>query len=330
MKIRKMVGILLMTALCAVALTAPLPQGAWGASTASAEQSDGRLKLIATVFPAYDFARQMAGDAADVTLLLPPGSESHSYEPTPQDIIAIQNADLFLYVGGESDAWVESILEAMGENAPETFRLMDCVTAVAEEHSSSMKPESAGGEAHKHAQETVELDEHVWTSPKNAMLIVRALAKRLEALAPASGAEIEATLQAYLGELDQLDAAFEDVVKSGKRDLIIFGDRFPLRYFVDAYGLRYDAAFPGCSEDSEPSVKTVMSLVDEVQKEQIPVIFYIEFSSRKTADVLAAETGAKERLFHSCHNVSADELAGGATYLSLMHGNVDALREALN
>ena len=117
---------------------------------------------------------------------------------------------------------------------------------------------------------------------------------------------------------------------NGKRDLIVFGDRFPFRYFAHDYHLRYDAAFPGCSEDSEPSVRTVISLVDTIRAEQIPVIFYIEFSSRKTADVLAEETGAKELLFHSCHNVSAEELDAGATYLSLMWNNVAALKEALD
>lgn len=141
---------------------------------------------------------------------------------------------------------------------------------------------------------------------------------------------ITGNLESYLAELSSLDEAFTEVVKNGKRDLIIFGDRFPLRYFADAYGLRYDAAFPGCSEDSEPSVRTVMSLVEEVREQQIPVVFYIEFSSRKTADILAEETGAKPLMFHSCHNVSAQEMKDGATYMSLMRGNVEALREALN
>ena len=134
----------------------------------------------------------------------------------------------------------------------------------------------------------------------------------------------------YLADLKELDAAFEETVANGKRDLIVFGDRFPFRYFAHDYHLRYDAAFPGCSEDSEPSVRTVISLVDTIRAEQIPVIFYIEFSSRKTADVLAEETGAKELLFHSCHNVSAEELDAGATYLSLMWNNVAALKEALD
>ncbi|MCI6040705.1 MAG: metal ABC transporter substrate-binding protein [Clostridiales bacterium] len=287
--------------------------------------SEETLSIVCTIFPAYDFARQLAGDTAQVRLLLPPGSESHSYEPSPKDIIDIQQADLFVYAGGESDSWVDGILASMGDDAPRTFRLTDCVTMLAEETSASMEQE-----VHDHGEEEAEMDEHVWTSPKNAMLIVDKLCDTLCEIAPRNAQAYEDSLSAYLTELEALDAAFEETVANGKRDLIVFGDRFPFRYFAHDYHLRYDAAFPGCSEDSEPSVRTVISLVETVRAEQIPVIFYIEFSSRKTADVLAEETGAKELLFHSCHNVSAEELEGGATYLSLMWNNVAALKEALS
>lgn len=281
--------------------------------------------IIATNFPCYDLARQLWGQEADIRMLLPPGSESHSYEPTPQDLIALQNCDLFLYVGGESDAWVETILDSLGDAAPAAFRLSDHVTLAEEEHSASMEVHE-----HGHDHEEVEMDEHVWTSPKNMLMIVPALADELGRLFPASADAVHQAEEQYLSELKELDAAFESVVQNGQRDLIIFGDRFPFRYFARDYGLRYDAAFPGCSEDSEPSVRTVISLVDTIRQQQIPVVFYIEFSSRRTADILAEETGAKELLFHSCHNVSAQEIADGATYLSLMWRNVDALKEALN
>lgn len=279
------------------------------------------LTLVAVNFPAYDFARQIAGEHADVRLLLPPGSESHSYEPTPQDIISIQDADLFLYTGGESDHWVEEILLSMGENAPLAFRMMDCVTALTEETSASME--------HSH-EDSPEMDEHVWTSPQNVVLIADELRRVLCELAPDASQAFDSSYADYAAQLNELDAAFEKVVAGGRRDIIVFGDRFPFRYFAASYNLRYDAAFPGCSEDSEPSARTVISLVDEVRSEGVPVVFYLEFSSRKTADIIAEETGAKPLLFHSCHNVSADELENGATYLSLMWGNVEALREALS
>lgn len=312
-------------ALClALALAAPC------AALAAEPRSGARnLTLLATVFPAYDFARQLACGTADIRLLLPPGSESHSYEPSPQDIIAIQNADLFLYTGGESDHWVEEILESLGGGAPRAFRLTDCVPLLAEEASASMQ----AGEGHDHdhdGHEEAELDEHVWTSPKNAMRIAQSLSGVLCELAPSNAQLYTQALADYLLELEALDAAFTQTVAEGKRDLILFGDRFPFRYFAHDYCLRYDAAFPGCSEDSEPSVRTVMSLINTIREQDVPVVFYIEFSSRRTADILAEETGAKPLLFHSCHNVSAQELQAGATYLSLMWQNVSALKEALN
>ncbi len=296
------------------------------------------FNIIATNFPAFDLARSLTGNTANVQMLLPPGSESHSYEPTPHDIIAIQNCDLFVYVGGESDTWVATILDSMGDSAPHTFRLSDPITLLEATVTESMEdhhahhheeectdPDHTHGEKHTHG-----MDEHVWTSPKNMLLMTEALSSLLCELDGANSSTYTANAEAYLAALQALDAAFEKIVAEGKRDLLIFGDRFPFRYFADAYGLQYDAAFPGCSEDSEPSVRTVISLVDTVREEEIPVVFYIEFSSRRTADILAEETGAQTLLFHSCHNVSAAEIEAGATYLSLMWQNTEALKEALN
>ncbi|NLO84754.1 MAG: zinc ABC transporter substrate-binding protein [Clostridiales bacterium] len=313
------------TILCCVVLFFSLP--------AAQAENTPEISILTTVFPAYDFASVIVGDTANVQLLLPPGTESHSYEPTPQDIISIQDADLFIYVGGESDHWVENILSSMGNDAPKAIRLMDCVAVVKEEYTLAMEHDHAHNEHEDHDHDedhTAELDEHVWTSPKNAMLIASSLANTLTTLSPANEGIYSSNLQAYLTELEALDAAFTDVVANGKCSKVIFGDRFPLRYFVDAYQLQYDAAFPGCSEDSEPNIRTIMTLIDEIKTEEIPVVFYIEFSSQKTANIIAEETGAKTLLFHSCHNVSFDEMENGASYLSLMRSNVDALKEALN
>ena len=308
----------------------------FGAAQAMENAGEAKpLAVIATAFPGYDFAREITGTDAGVRLLLPPGGESHSYEPTPQDIIAIQNADLLLTVGGESEHWLKAVLASMGDHAPRVFAMLDHVTALAEEQSLSMQAE----EAHAHEGHTHEdgvchhpeaMDEHVWTSPKNARLIVQGLTELLAEIQPAQESAYRANAGAYLAELDALDATLEETVQSGLRRKIIFGDRFPFRYFAHDYGLAYDAAFPGCSEDSEPSAQTVVSLIREISRENIPVVFYIEFSSRKTADILVEETRAKPLLMHSCHNVSAEELTNGTTYLSLMWANVAALKEALN
>lgn len=309
--------------LCVMALALP----SLGMQPATAEKQ--ALSLVTTVFPAYDFAHEVTGGQADIKLLLPPGGDSHSYEPTPQDIIAIQNADLFIYTGGESDEWITRILSSMGEDAPPALAMLDCVVGLAEAAAPSMDDH----EHHDHEAEGEHvkmLDEHVWTSPRNAMLIVDALRDKLSQLAPGDAADFERNAAVYQEKLLALDEEFTQVVESGQRKLIVFGDRFPFQYFAQAYGLTYDAAFPGCSEDSEPSVKTIISLTETIRANQIPVVFYIEFSSRKTADILCEETGAKALLFHSYHTVSAQEMADGASYLSLMTQNVAALREALN
>lgn len=307
------------------------------------------LRIVAMIFPAFDFARQVVGSEGEVTMLIPPGSDSHSYEPSPRDLLAIQNADLFIYTGGESDTWLEKILGSMGEDAPHTLRMMDAVETLREEHSASMQSdhdhshdaEACTDESHHHAAEEPHeaaaghiheepMDEHVWTSPQNAIQIVNAIADALCGIRPDGAETFRSNAAAYTAQIREIDLAFADVVAGAKRDLIIFGDRFPLRYFAAAYGLRYDAAFPGCSEDSEPSVRTVISLVDTVRAEGVPVVFHIEYSSQKTARILAEETGAQLRLFHGCHTVSAQEIAQGATYVSLMRQNVEVLKEALN
>ncbi|MBQ7868061.1 MAG: zinc ABC transporter substrate-binding protein [Clostridia bacterium] len=292
------------------------------------------ITIVTTNFPSFDLARSVAGDTANISMLLPPGAESHSYEPTPQDIITIQNADLFIYTGSESDHWIDGILSSFGENSPRTFSLMAHVRLLEEDLSASME------HAHDHAHdencdhdpehEAVEMDEHVWTSPVNVILLAEKLSAALQEICPESTSVYVQRLDNYLNELNELDAAFRSIVANSERKLLIFGDRFPMRYFANEYGLQYDAAFPGCSEDSEPSVRTVISLIDTVRAQQIPVICHIEFSSRRTADILAEETGAVPMLFHSCHNVSAEEIEAGATYLSLMWNNVEVLKEALN
>lgn len=313
------------------------------------EAQTGPLRIVTMIFPAFDFARQVVGSDGEVTMLIPPGSDSHSYEPSPKDLLAIQSADLFIYTGGESDTWLEKILASMGEDAPHTLRMMDAVETLREEHSASMQADhghdhdaqTCTDEAHDHAAEEQHegavahaheeaMDEHVWTSPKNAVQIVNAVADALCGIRPEKADNFRANAAAYTAQIEELDRAFSEVVAGAKRDLIIFGDRFPLRYFAAAYGLRYDAAFPGCSEDSEPSVRTVISLVDTVRAEEVPVVFHIEYSSQKTARILAEETGAQLRLFHGCHTVSAQEIAQGTTYVSLMWQNVEVLKEALN
>ena len=261
-------------------------------------------------------------------MLLAPGVESHSYEPTPQDIIKIQKSDVFIYVGGESDEWVKEILESIDTSKMAVINLMDCVEPVKEEIVEGMEEEK--DEEHKDGEEEIEYDEHIWTSPRNAMLITNKIAEELSRIDSKNAVEYKKNAADYIKELQKLDKDFQSVVNSGKRKTIAFGDRFPFRYFADAYGLSYTAAFPGCSTDTEPSAATIAYIIDKVKNENLPVIYYIEFSNHKVADSISEATGAKAMLLHSCHNVSRKDLEKGVTYLELMRKNVESLKEALN
>ncbi|MCI9121041.1 MAG: zinc ABC transporter substrate-binding protein [Oscillibacter sp.] len=295
----------------------------------AAEPEDpDKLQIVAAIFPAYDFARAAAGDLADVTLLLPPGAESHSYEPTPADILRVQRCDLFLYLGGESDAWVDTILEAIQPEG-ETLRMVDCVDLLEEESAEGMQ----GGHDHEHEEpqdaeghlgEVIGMDEHVWTAPRNAAAITRQTGAALAALDPAHAETYRAQAEAYAQELEALDRDFAAFFDRLPHRTIVFGDRFPLLYFARAYDLHYYAAFPGCGAQTEPSAATIAFLTEKAR--DLPAVWYIEFSNHLVADSIAEAAGTETAQFHTCHNVSKADLEAGVTYISLMRGNLEALR----
>lgn len=294
------------------------------------------LNILTLNFPAFDFSRQVAGERAQVRQLLPPGADAHSFEPSPRDLIALMEADLLVYNGGIGEHWVKNLLASLGNDAPPAIAMMDLVDTVAEELVVGMEdvPHAHGhdNEEDEHEEEHEderELDEHVWTSPPNAILISQAIAEALMALDPEHADAYEANFLAYRAELEQLDADFRALVAGAMRRTIVLGDRFPMRYFTREYGLAYFAAFPGCSAQTEPSARTIAFLMDSVKQEDIPVVFHIEFSNRKASGLIAAETSAVELLLHSAHNVSAQEMEHGITYLDLMRQNLNNLREAL-
>ena len=314
--------------LFAVLLALTLAAGLCGCADRQRAE-DGRLQVVCSVFPYYDFARQIGGDDVDVTLLVAAGKETHSFEPTPLDVITLSQADVFLYNGGESEAWVDDILSAAGENIAVTLPLMPQVSALAEEWAEGMEGAHDEHDHETHDSDDIEYDEHVWTSPVLAKALCQAICDALCQADPAHREGYQARLTDYLAQLDGLDAAFREVVEAGHRRLLVFGDRFPLLYFCKEYGLDYRAAFHGCASDTEPSLATLKYLIDKVEDEEIPVVYTIELSSRKVADAIAETTGAKVLTFHSCQTVSRTEFDGGATYLSLMEQNVEALREGL-
>ena len=313
-----------------------LLSGCASPGTAGSEDS-GKIRAVATIFPQYDFLRQIGGDHLELTMLLKPGAESHSFEPTPADMITVSQSDLFVYVGGDSDAWVETILESVDVSEKEIVTLMDCVETVAEEDVEGMETH---GHAHDHEDEDptaadgdheeAEQDEHVWTSPRNAVRIVEKLRDALIAVDPENAGDYTQNAADYIDRLNRLDQEFQETVDTAKRHTIILGDRFPFRYLADAYGLDYYAAFPGCSSESEASAKTIAFLIDKVKEEKIPVVFSIELSNEKMTDSICEATGATKLQLHSCHNVTRDDFEQGITYLDLMERNVQALKEALN
>ncbi|MBR4351074.1 MAG: zinc ABC transporter substrate-binding protein [Bacilli bacterium] len=285
--------------------------------------SDNNKKtIIATNFPAYDFAREITkGSDIEVKMLLKPGSESHDYEPSPKDIISISKASMFIYVGGESDEWVDDLLDSIDTSNIQIVKMIDEVNAVYEEKVDGMTIEEDEDEE--------EYDEHVWTSPRNVIAISRAITDKVHKIDAENWSLYEDNFSSYRIKLEELDQNFKDVVNNSNRKELIFADRFPFRYFVDEYGLSYYAAFPGCSSETEASAKTISFLINKVKEDNIPVILTIEFSNKKIAKTISKETGTKVLELNSAHNISKEDFENGKTYLDIMNDNLEVLKEAL-
>ena len=316
------------------------------ACAAPAEKADGgKLQIVTTLFPYYDFARAIAQDRADVTLLLSPGREAHSFEPTPLDAVTISEADVFLYNGGEGEYWVESMLDAAGEHIAVASRMMDYVDALNEEYVEGMQGADGHDHDHEHGShddhdhdheedehdsDEIEYDEHIWTSPKNAVVLCRAVCDAICRADAENAAFYRANCENYCAQLEDLDARFAALCESAPRRLLIFADRFPMLYFCREYGLDYRAAFHGCSGDTEPSLATIKFLIDKVEDENIPVVYTIDFGTKKVAAVVSECTGAAIETLYSMQTVSRADFDAGGTYLTLMERNFEALRKGLN
>ncbi|MBQ6570403.1 MAG: zinc ABC transporter substrate-binding protein [Clostridia bacterium] len=281
-----------------------------------------KLSIVTTIFPQYDFARAIGGDKAEVIMLASPGSEVHSFEATLSDIAKIEQCDLFIYVGGESESWLDSVFEAMGSSCPEKIALMDMVEPRLEQYIEGMERENGEDEE--------EYDEHVWTSVKNCAVIAEEICSAMCKADPANEEYYRANAADIIAGLGELDKTFEEITLNAKRKTLVFAERFPFAYFAADYGLDCYAAFKGCSSETEPSLATISFLTDKVKQSGLPAVFYIEFSTEKVADTICAATGAKKLLFHSCHNVSRKDFENGVTYIELMRQNAENLREALN
>jgi len=265
-----------------------------------------KLKIVVANFPLYDFAREIGGDFVSITMLF---ASDHSYEPSPQDMIAIQNANIFIYIGGESDEWVKKILNTTLNSKLSTLYFL----------------ENEESEDHHEEDHEEDNDEHIWTSPRNAIDMAKKIAEAFSEKDTLNKDFYMERNAKFTKNLEALDSMFTSIVENSKRKTIIFGDRFPFKHFAEDYGLEYHAAFPGCSNETEPSAASVAFLIDKVKAEKIPVVFHIELSNESIANTITEATGAKKMLMHSVHNVS--DL--NESYLSLMKKNAEALKEAL-
>lgn len=310
-----------------------------------------KLSIVTTIFPEYDWVREILGDKADnaeITMLLDNGVDLHSYQPTADDIVKISDCDLFIYVGGESDGWVEdalrnaanrnmkviNLLEVLGDSV-KTEEIVEGMQEEEHEHEDAHAHDDAEEHEHEDAEEhehEEEADEHVWLSLKNAKMLVRVISKALQELDPDNKDIYAANADAYVKKLSALDAEYQAAVDAASNKTILFGDRFPFRYLVDDYGLRYYAAFVGCSAETEAGFETISFLAKRVDEWKLPCVLTIEGAQHKIAETVVRNTTAKNQkvlTMDSMQSTTTQDVKNGTTYLSVMEKNLSVLKEAL-
>ncbi len=303
-------------------------------------KSNAKYKVVASNFASYDFLRAIIGDNKDVelTFLLGPGKDAHSYDPTAQDLVKIQESDLFVYVGGEMEKWSDKVIDSLDTTGTEIICIADFVETMeekevdgAEEHEHDHDHEDGDEhhEEHEHEHEEGAFDEHIWTSPENAIKMINALEKAMEKIDSENATKYKENAEKYIAQIKDVDSKIQNIVDNKKRSRLIFADKMPMQYFIYYYKLEVSAAFDGCSTEVDPSAKTIAYLQNKVKEEKIPVVLYIELNPGTVAKTIAAETGAKALQIQTLHNVSLDDFNNGETWVSLMTRNIDVLKAAL-
>lgn len=300
-----------------------------------------KLQIVTTIFPEYDWVKEILGSEADnveVTLLLDNGVDLHSFQPTAEDILKISSCDLFVYVGGHSDAWIEDALRDpsnkdrvtvnLCEELGDAVKLEEQVEGMENTHQKEHANDSnADSKDHSHK------DEHVWLSLKNAETLCNSIAETLAEMDPDHASDYTANAAAYMEKLNALDEQYKETVDSAKYNTLVFGDRFPFRYMVDDYGLSYYAAFTGCSAESEASFETITFLAEKIDSLNLDTILTIERSDQKIAKTIVENTKTKDQqilTMDSMQSTTSEDIANGETYLSVMESNLDVLKDALN
>lgn len=296
-----------------------------------------KLQVVATIFPEYDWVREILGEQADnveLTLLLENGVDMHSFQPTMSDILKVSTCDVFIYVGGESDAWVADALKGAGNPDRTAINLMEVLgdRAKEEEVVEGMQEED-GHDGHDHEeQEELEYDEHVWLSLKNTQVFCDAISEALQAADPENAKLYQENTTAYKGKLAALDREYQAAVDQSESKTLLFADRFPFRYLTDDYNLTYYAAFTGCSAETDASFETITFLAGKLDELKLPVVFVIENSDGKVAKAVVENTNTRDQkilTLNSMQSVTSDEINAGTTYLSIMKENLKTLKEAL-
>ena len=329
---KKYIAILLVAAMATLGISACRKENS---NQETKIQKESNIKVVTTIFPEYDWVRQIAGkeaDQMDITMLLDNGVDLHSYQPTAEDIMKVSDCDLFVYVGGESDSWVDDALKQVKNKDMQVVNLLDVLgnSVKEEEVIEGMEPEEEeeeGGE-----EEEPEYDEHVWLSVKNAEVLSKAIADALEKADPDHKDVYQENASAYSEKLKNLDAKYQEVVDGASQKTLLFGDRFPFRYLVDDYGLSYYAAFVGCSAESEASFETISFLANKVDELGLKDIMAIENSNQKIAKTIIENTKEKNQkilTLYSMQSTISDDVKNGTTYLSVMEKNLEVLKEAL-
>ncbi len=280
------------------------------------EKTD-KITVVTSLFPEYDFVKQIGKDKVDVKILLPPGTESHTYEPTPKDIVNINEANMFIYTSNQMEPWAEKIAESIDSNTI-ILQAGQNINLIEVEHNHEETDEE------EHTS-----DAHIWLNPNNAIKMVENITDKLCEISPENAECFKNNANEYIEELKKLDTEIEEVVINSKTKKLVFGGEFAYIYFLDRYSLEYATAYDGCGEGAEPSAKKIKEIIDIINDEKIPVIFYEELSEGKIAKMIADETSAKALVFNTVHNVTNADLENGITYISIMRENLDKIKIAL-
>ena len=301
----------------------------------SGKTDTGKLKIVCTIFPLYDWVKNILGDEAehaDLTLLLDSGTDLHSFQPTAADILTVTGCDLFVYVGGESDKWVEDIFSTT-ESGAVRLNMMETLGDAAVEEETVEGMEAEEEEEEEHGIHETEYDEHVWLSLKNAGTLCEAVKDALIRIDPTHRDTYTSNCGNYRQDLAVLDSAYSEAVNGAARKVVLFADRFPFRYMVDDYGLDYHAAFSGCSAESEASFETITYLANKADELDLPVLLVTETSDKSIAETVRSTSQSKDQeilVMNAMQSVTADKLSSGVTYLNTMKANLEVLKQALN